>query len=115
MRLRSVAPVLALALACTVVVGCEEPEPSVVGQWSAVDHDMDWIVELREDSTWSMQAGALSGEGTYTAIPDREGIYLRPTGRLADVVPDGYRARLEADTLRLCREAHCTDMVRVEP
>lgn len=112
METRTVAAILAsLALG---LGACERAEPSVVGNWIAPDETVVWTVEIREDSTWSMQAGTLDAEGTYTATEDGQ-VRLHPTGRLADVMPGGYQARLEADTLRLCSAAGCTDMVRSAP
>jgi hypothetical protein len=108
MYTRSVVTVIAFA---SLALGaCERAEPSVVGSWTVVPEGQ-WTVEMREDSTWSMQIGSLAGEGTFTRGDDDQ-IRLHPTGRLAEVMPGGYRAEVDADTLRLCGAAGCTDFVR---
>jgi hypothetical protein len=98
--------VLALGLSA-----CERAEPSVIGNWVAAEEGITWTVEIREDSTWSMVAGTLEAEGRYTATDDGQ-VRLHPTGSLAEVMPGGYQAEVQADTLRLCSVAGCTDMVR---
>jgi hypothetical protein len=109
MHTRSLVP--AIAVACLALAACERAEPSVVGSWRVVPEG-EWTVEMREDSTWSMQIGTLAGEGTFTRTDDDQ-IRLHPTGTLAEVMPGGYRAEVGADTLRLCGAAGCTDFVRV--
>lgn len=104
----------AAALVCLALVACDAAEPSVVGHWAAAREDLTWTIDMREDSTWTMLVGALTGEGTYTTTDD-DRLQLQPTGRMADVVPAGYRAELHGDTLRLCGVVGCTDFLRVAP
>jgi hypothetical protein len=102
----------AAALACLVLGACERAEPSVIGHWAAAQEDVSWTIEMREDSTWAMEVGTLTGEGTFTATDDDQ-VQLHTTGRMAQVMPGGYRAEVQADTLRLCSVAGCSDFVRV--
>lgn len=83
-----------------------------MGSWTAADPDVEWTVEIAEDSTWTMQAGTMTGEGSLSAGEEEGLVNLHTTGRMADVMPGGFQARVEADTLRLCSVAGCTDMVR---
>jgi hypothetical protein len=102
-----------VTIAC-MLTACSQPEESVIGSWTAVDPEARWTVTIAGDSTWTMQANTLNGEGTYTSAAEEGMIELHPTGRIAEVMPQGFRAHLDADTLRLCSVVGCTDMVRVD-
>jgi hypothetical protein len=104
----------AVIMVALVLAACTQPEDTVVGSWTAVDPAARWTVDIASDSTWTMQANTLTGEGTYTAGEEEGLIVLHPTGRIADVMPQGFRAHIESDTLRLCSGVGCTDMVRAE-
>jgi hypothetical protein len=97
-----------------MLTACAQTEDSVVGSWTAVDPEARWTVNIAGDSTWTMQANTLNGAGTYTSAEEEGTIELHPTGRIADVMPQGFRAHLEGDTLRLCSVVGCTDMVRID-
>lgn len=102
-----------IAFIAATLSACERAEPTVIGQWTAVDPETEWTVDMKEDSTWTMQVGTLEGEGTFTTDEDEEETtVLHTTGTMAEVMPRGFRAQLDADTLRLCSVAGCTDMVR---
>jgi hypothetical protein len=103
-----------LAVAVLAAAGCERVEPSVFGDWTVADEDLTWTIEMREDSTWSMKVGSLEGEGVFSATEEPRSVHMEPTGRMADVMPGGYQATVEGDTLRLCSIAGCTDMVRFQ-
>jgi hypothetical protein len=105
--------ILTLLLASLVATACERAEPSVFGSWTAADPAMEWSVDISEDSTWTMQAGDMAGQGTLTTSEEDDGaVLLHTAGRMADVMPEGFQARVEGDTLRLCSAAGCTAMVR---
>jgi hypothetical protein len=105
--------ILAVAFIAVTLSACERAEPTIMGQWTAADPENEWTVDMREDSTWAMQVGTLQGEGTFTTAEEEEAtVVLHTTGTMAEVMPRGFRAQLDADTLRLCSAAGCTDMVR---
>jgi hypothetical protein len=109
---RLVALVLLIPLAGLAFTACERAEPSVFGSWTAVDPGADWTVHIDPDSTWTMQAGNLQGAGVVAPGESEGGVHLRTTGPMATVMPRGFQASVEGDTLRLCGAAGCTDMVR---
>jgi hypothetical protein len=104
----------AVIIVALVIAACAQPEDTVVGSWTAADPDARWTVEIARDSTWTMQANTLNGEGTYTTGEEEGMIVLHPAGRMAEVMPQGFRAHIENDTLRLCSGVGCTDMVRAD-
>jgi hypothetical protein len=97
-----------------MLTACAQAEDSVVGSWTAVDPEVRWTVSIAGDSTWTMQANTLNGAGTYTSAGEEGMIELHTTGRMAEVMPEGFRAHFEGDTLRLCSAVGCTDMVRLD-
>jgi hypothetical protein len=105
--------VLAAAAIALVVTACDRPDPSVVGSWTAAEAATQWTLDMRSDSTYVMRVGDLDGEGTFTEIPDGDAVQLHATGDLAQVMPGGFQAHLDGDTLRLCNVTGCQDMVRV--
>jgi hypothetical protein len=100
--------------AALMLAACAQAEDTVIGSWTAVDPEAQWTVDIARDSSWTMQANTLSGEGTFTAGDEEGMIVLHPAGRIAEVMPQGFRAHLDGDTLRLCSIVGCTDMVRVD-
>lgn len=103
---------LVLPLAAIALTACERAEPSVFGSWTAVDQTADWSVRIAEDSTWFMQAGDMTGDGVVAPGSTEGAVRLETTGDMASVMPGGFEATLDGDTLRLCSAAGCTDMVR---
>lgn len=103
---------LTLLTASLIVVACERAEPSVFGSWTAVDPDAEWTVDISQDSTWAMQAGTMTGEGTIAPGEEEGAVRLLTEGQMATVMPGGFQATIDGDTLRLCSAAGCTDMVR---
>jgi hypothetical protein len=110
----SIRPLLAIVLVLAATA-CERPGTSVVGSWTAADPAEQWTLEMGSDSTYAMQIGTMTGEGTFTAAEEGEDVVqLQVTGDLAQVMPGGFRAHVERDTLRLCNVRGCMDMVRVQ-
>jgi hypothetical protein len=105
---------IAVVMTALVLTACARTEGTVVGSWTAADPETRWTVSIARDSTWTMQANTLNGEGTYTSGAEEGVIELHPTGRMAEVMPQGFRAQLDGDTLRLCSGVGCTDMVRMD-
>jgi hypothetical protein len=104
--------VLVLPLAAMALTACERAEPSVFGSWTAVDPNAEWTVRIAEDSTWFMQAGDMTGDGVVAPGQTEGAVHLATTGDMASVMPGGFEATLDGDTLRLCSAAGCSDMVR---
>lgn len=108
---RAATPGLVIALA---LAACDRSAPSVMGPWTSADAADRWTLEMESDSTFVMQIGDMAGAGTFTAEDEEGWVRMRPTGDLARLRPDGFRAIVQGDTLRLCDPVDCTDMVRVQ-
>lgn len=109
---RLVALVLLIPLSGLAFTACERAEPSVFGSWTAVDPGSDWTIRIDRDSTWTMLAGDLEGDGVVAPGETEGAVRLQTTGDMASVMPGGFQASVDGDTLRLCSAAGCTDMVR---
>jgi hypothetical protein len=96
-----------------LLAACDRAEPSMIGAWTAADAAAQWTLDMRPDSSYSMRVGDFDGEGTFTQIEDGDAVQLHPTGDLSQVMPGGFQANLDGDTLRLCNVTGCTAMVRV--
>jgi hypothetical protein len=107
MRLERLSVLLVLAIAAS---GCERAPKTPVGTWSAEEGE-EWVVRINEDSTWTMLADGMRGQGEYEEREDGS-LRLVPEGRMAEVMPGGFTATVVRDSMELCSPAGCTALFR---
>jgi hypothetical protein len=103
------------AAAAVLLAACGDSDRhGLVGEWQGHQGDQRMTIVFEADSTFVLQTGTFSGEGTFTVDAERR-VVLRPTGVLAIAVPAGYSGSVRDWTLNLCGPGGlCTDFEKME-
>jgi hypothetical protein len=104
--------VVLAAVVILALAGCEARRADVIGTWEAIQGNQVLTLDLRSDSTFVMDTGQFTGDGTYS-VDAEDRIVLAPEGALATVMPGGFTGTVDRTVLNLCSPSGvCTPFER---
>jgi hypothetical protein len=96
-----------------LLAGCGSDRAELIGSWDAIQGNQVVTITFQSDSTFVMDTGQFSGDGTYTVEGDSL-LVMQPTGPLATVMPGGFSGTIMRSELNLCSPSGiCTTFERI--